>query len=159
MDQKKLAARLKAILIGIAICGIAVYAYVLPVCGDTIRTAYPDFSDRYWPWLIFLWITAVPCYAVLVLGWKVAARIGVDRSFCMENAKALQKASNLAAGDTAFFFAGNIALLMMDMSHPGVVLASLLVCFAGVAAAVAAACLSHLVRKAADLQDESDMTV
>ena len=159
MDQKKLAARLKAILIGIALCGIVVYAYVLPVCGDSVRAAYPEFADRYWPWLIFLWMTGIPCYAVLVLGWQVARRIGEDRSFCIENARALQIASNLAFADTAFFFAGNVALLLLGMSHPGVVLASLLVCFAGVAAAVATACLSHLVRKAADLQDESDMTV
>ena len=45
------------------------------------------------------------------------------------------------------------------MNHPGVILMLLLVVFAGVAVAVAAAALSHLVKKAAVLQEESDLTI
>ncbi len=52
-----------------------------------------------------------------------------------------------------------LVLLFLNMSHPGVVLGSLLVVFAGAAAAVAAAALSHLVRKAALLQEENDLTI
>jgi len=49
--------------------------------------------------------------------------------------------------------------MLLNMNHPGILLLSLLICFVGVAVTVAAACLSHLVRKAAKLQDESDLTV
>ena len=35
----------------------------------------------------------------------------------------------------------------------------LLICAAGVAITIAAICLSHLVKKAADLQEQSDLTV
>jgi hypothetical protein len=45
------------------------------------------------------------------------------------------------------------------MSHPGVTLLSLLIVFAGIAIAVAAAALSHLVHKAAALQEQSDLTI
>ena len=45
------------------------------------------------------------------------------------------------------------------MSHPGVTLLSLLVVFVGIAAAVAAAALSRLVKKAAALQEQSDLTI
>ena len=45
------------------------------------------------------------------------------------------------------------------MSHPGVALFSLIVVFAGVAVAVAAAALSYLVKKAAVLQEQSDLTI
>ena len=45
------------------------------------------------------------------------------------------------------------------MSHPGVVLASFVVVFVGVAVAVASAALSHLVKKAAALQEQSDWTI
>ena len=38
-------------------------------------------------------------------------------------------------------------------------LLSLLICFAGVAVTVAAICLSHLVQKAAGLQEQSDLTI
>ena len=45
------------------------------------------------------------------------------------------------------------------MSHPGVAIASLAVVFVGVAVAVGAAALSHLVGKAALLQEQSDLTI
>ena len=45
------------------------------------------------------------------------------------------------------------------MNHPGIILYSLIVVFAGVAISVAAATLSHLVLKAAKLQEENDLTV
>ena len=109
--------------------------------------------------MIFLWVTAVPCYAALLMGWKIAANIGLDRSFSQENARLLQIIAGLAAGDTAYFFAGNIVMFFMNMNHPGIFLLSLLICFAGISVTVAAVCLSHLVYKAADLQEQSDLTI
>ena len=159
MEQKSLSKWLKLIIIGMAICGVIVYAVVVPSCGASLRTSYPEFSNRYWPWLIFLWCTGIPCYAALALGWRIAERIGRDRSFTMENAVSLKWIAWLAAGDAAFFFIGNVVLLLLSMSHPGVTLLSLLVAFAGVAIAVAAAALSHLVQKAAGLQEQSDLTI
>ena len=159
MEQKALARWLKIIIIGLGVCGLIVYLGVIPGYGTSLISQYPEFSNRYWPWLIFLWLTGLPCYAALVLGWRVAGNIGKNRSFSLENAKLLSWVSRLAAGDAVFFFVGNVALLLLDMSHPGVVLLSLLAVFAGVAISVAAACLSHLVRKAADLQEQSDLTI
>ena len=94
-----------------------------------------------------------------MLGWKIAGSIGRDRSFSEENARRLGWVSMLAAGDAAFFFAGNVLLLFLNMSHPGVLLASLGVVFAGAAVSVTAAALSHLVKKAAILQEQSDWTI
>ena len=159
MEQKTLSKWLKLVLLGMGVCGLAVYFLIVPSLGDSLRGEYPEFADRYWPWLIFIWVSGIPCYAVLVLGWRIAERIGQDASFTMANARALGLISRLAAGDAAFVFLGNLALLFLNMSHPGVALLSLLVVFAGAAAAVAAAALSHLVRKAAALQEENDLTI
>ena len=159
MKQKSLSKWLKIIMIGLAVCGLVVYGIVLPSYGASLKAQYPEFSNRFWPWLIFLWMTGIPCYAVLVLGWRIADRVGRDRSFTEENARSLKWVAWLAAGDAAFVFAGNLLLLLLNMSHPGVLLLSLLVVFLGVAVAVAAAVLSHLVRKAAALQEQSDLTI
>ena len=159
MEQKTLARWLKVILIGVGLCGLVVYGAILPLYGQSIRDANPEMANCYWPWLIFLWATGVPCYIALVIGWKIAANIGLDRSFSEDNARHLKRISLLAAGDTVFFFVGNIVLLFANMSHPGVVLGSFLVVFAGVAVSVAAAALSHLVLKAALLQEQSDLTI
>ena len=159
MEQKALSKWLKLILLGMGICGLAVYLMVVPSFGDSLRSQYPEFAGRYWPWLIFIWVSGIPCYAVLVLGWRIAANIGRDASFSLENARFLRSIAVLAALDAAYVFLGNLAMLFLDMSHPGVVLLSLLVVFAGAAVAVAAGALSHLVRKAALLQEENDLTI
>ena len=65
----------------------------------------------------------------------------------------------LAAGDSIFFFAGNILLLFLSMSHPGVTLLLMIVVFAGVSVTIAAAVLSHLIGRAAALQEQSDLTI
>ena len=159
MEQKTLSRWLKVILVGVGLCGLVVYGAVLPLYGQSLVGQNPDMANRYWPWLIFLWATGVPCYAALVIGWRIAVNIGKDRSFSEDNARHLKRIALLAAGDAVFFFIGNIVLLFANMSHPGVVLGSLLVVFAGVAGSVAAAALSHLVLKAALLQEQSDLTI
>lgn len=159
MEQKTLSRWLKLVLLGMGLCGLAVYLLIVPSLGDSLRSQYPEFADRYWPWLIFIWVSGIPCYAVLVLGWRIAVNIGRDASFSLENARCLQNIARLAALDAAYVFLGSIVLLFLNMSHPGVVLLSLLVVFAGAAVAVAAAALSHLVRKAALMQEENDLTI
>ena len=159
MEQKALSKWLKLVLLGTGLCGLAVYLFIVPAYGVSLRSQYPEFSNRYWPWLIFLWVSGVPCYAALVLGWRIAGNIGRDASFSLDNARCLRIIALLAALDAAYFFLGNLVLLFLNMSHPGVVLISLLVVFAGATVAVAAAALSHLVRKAALLQEENDLTI
>ena len=159
MNQKKLAAWLKGIIIGIGLCGLIVYFAIIPDIGKSMHASWPEFAGWHWPWMIFLWCTAVPCFASLAPGWMIAVNIGRDRSFSQANARLLKRIAWLAAGDTAFFFLGNVVLFFLGMNHPGIFLISLLICFVGTSVTVAAACLSHLVYKAADLQEQSDLTV
>lgn len=159
MDQKALARWLKGIIVGIGLCGLLFYAVVVPALADYMREGYPEFSAAVLPWKLFIWCSGIPCFAVLYFAWGIVADIGLDRSFTDENAKRLKWISGLAAGDALFFFLGNILLLFLNMNHPGIVLVSFVVVFIGVAVAVAAAALSHLVTKAAALQEQSDLTI
>ena len=160
MSQKSLSHWLKVILVGLALCGAVVYALVIPEAGKYLVSGAPELAPWYWPWLIFAWITAIPCCAVLVLGWKIAVNIGADRSFTLENALLLKRIALWAAGDSALVFVWNlVCFFITGMNHPAVALLLLLVVFVGVAISIAAAALSHLVRKAADLQEQSDWTV
>lgn len=159
MQQKTLAKWLKTILIGAAIGGTVIYAWVIPFYGRELAAMYPEFANRYTPWLVFVLLSGIPCYAALVLAWKIASSIGANKSFSQANAKLLKGIAVLAAGDSAFVFLGNMVFLLLDMNHPSVVLAFLFVVFLGAAISVAAAVLSHLVQKAADLQEQSDLTI
>jgi hypothetical protein len=159
MKQDKLSKWLKFIIIGVGICGLTVYALVVPSLGKDLAYDYPEFSGFYTPWIVFIAVTAIPVAAALCLCWKVADNIGQDRSFSMSNATYLKWISWLAAADSAYFFIGNIVMTLLNMNHPGILFMSLLVIFLGVAISIAAAALSHLVLKAADLQEQSDLTI
>lgn len=159
MSQKSLSTWIRAAIIGLAIVGIFVYAVLIPSYGASLASEYPEFSNRYLPWMIFLAISALPCYGVLICGWLIAGNIRKDRSFSESNARFLKWIALLVAVDSVYFFIGNIALLFLNMSHPGVVLASLAVIIIGAAITIAAAGLSHLVKKAAVLQEQSDLTI
>lgn len=159
MSQDTLAKWLKAIIIGVGIFGALVYGVVIPECGKMLVTMYPEFSYCYYPWLFFIWMTGIPCYAVLVLAWKIAVNIQKDNSFSMDNSRLMKWIAGMALGDVTFFFIGNVVFLFLDMNHPGIVLVSLLIVFIGVAVAVAAVVLSHLIAKAAGLQEQTDLTI
>lgn len=159
MEQKSLAKWLKFVILGVGFCGLFIYLYLIPSYGTSMVEKYPEFSGAFWPWLIFLWITAIPCYAVLYFGWRISGNIGRDKSFSAENSKYLKYVSWMAAIDSLFFFVGNVVLLFLNMNHPGILLISLIITFAGVTVTVAAAVLSHLVQKAAKLQEQSDLTI
>lgn len=159
MEQKHLSKWLQLILLGVGICGLIMYCFVIPMYGLRLRADYPAFSNCFWPWLLFIWVSGIPCFLVLYFAWKISANIGRDLSFTEQNASCLKSISTLSATDAAFFFVGNIVLLLLNMSHPGVLLASFVIEFVGVAVAVTSAVLSHLVKKASALQEQSDWTI
>ena len=159
MKQKSLSNWLKAIIIGMGFIGLVFYGLVVPALGNDLVSHYPEYSDSYYLWVVFLWLTAIPCYIVLYLAWKISANIGKDNSFSKENAVCMKYISMLAAGDSIFFFIGNIVYLVIGFNHPSIVLAALVIVFIGVSIAVAAAVLSHLILKAAQLKEENDLTI
>lgn len=157
MDQKKLAIWLKAIVVGCAICGIALFGFILPRYLSYAAEEVPDLPHT--AWLVFMCVLAIPCYAVLVCIWRMSNEIARDNSFSLENAKHLKYIALLAGLDAALLLIGNLIFLATKHSVPTLALASAFVCFVGLAISVGAACLSHLVHKAAALQEDSDLTI
>ena len=144
MRQKELEKWLKIVIIAVALCGLVVCAVAIPWIGHG---------------LVMFIISAIPCYVILYLGWRVAVNIGKDRSFSMENARHIKLASKIILFDALYFFIVNICMWRIYVNHPGVILALVFIVFACVVASVVAAVLSHLVVKAADLQEQSDLTI
>ena len=76
MKQDKLSKWLKFIIIGVGLCGLVVYAFVVPSIGQSFSYDYPEFSGYYLPWIIFISLTSVPVLVALCLCWKIADNIG-----------------------------------------------------------------------------------
>ena len=72
MTQKKLAAWLRFVIIGFAVVGAGAYFWAIPQFGLSIVGRYPEFAYAFRPWVALIWATAIPCYAALVVAWKVA---------------------------------------------------------------------------------------
>lgn len=156
MNQKSLAKRLKITIIGIAICALIFYCAVLPyLCQKLLDAKGTAFIIE----MVYACISGIPCFIAMFFAYRISCNIGANRSFTKENADLLTKISNLAAIDTLYVFVGALLLLFLVEADPMVILLSFVVIFAGLAISVAAAALSHLVQKAADLQNESDLTI
>ena len=65
----------------------------------------------------------------------------------------------LAAFDSVLLFVGSGVFYVVGMSHGILMLLCIVVVFAGVTVTVAAAALSHLVYKAARLEEENELTI
>lgn len=149
MTQKKLSVWLKALIIGVGIA-LPVLVFLLLPTG-TGSTRY--FSMLFWG------IAALPCFASLVFSWQIASQIARDRSFTERNALLLRRISVLAAADAAYLFVGETVRFLAGVDAPEALVLPLTVSAFGIVLSVAFAALSHLVRRAAALQADADLTV
>lgn len=159
MNQRRLCRWLRFVMMGIGICGLGVYLGIIPSYGRDMAEANPEYANCFWPWLLFLWGTALPCFGSLICGWKIAGEIGKDNSFSRKNAGLMEKIAYLAAIDTVYFFIGNVIFTLMGKNHPGILILAIIITFGGFAVTIAAAGLSHLILNAAELKEESDLTI
>ena len=74
MRQKELEKWLKIVIIAVALCGLVVCAVAIPWIGHVLIAPDPQISDMYIPWLVLFIISAIPCYVILYLGWRVAVK-------------------------------------------------------------------------------------
>lgn len=117
----------------------------------------PDVAWLVRPGIIAVSISAIPIAIALVLFWKICTEIGKDNSFCHRNASRLTGIGFCALVDTAYCAVGTVTLELLVGSP--VWIAGLMICTLGLAIALAAFLLSHLVLKAADLKAENDLTI
>lgn len=159
MKQKELARYLKAILLLATLIGVWLCVFAAPKLGENVVKQYPECRYLLFPFLAFLWVTAIPVYTALWQAWRIVCNIGNDRSFCEENARRLRTISWSCGMVVMMYVFAAAVLLITGWLNSAVLIAILLVLFIGISLAVAAACLSHLVEKAAALKQENDLTV
>lgn len=156
MLNKKWAKLLKSVICLLALLGVVMYAVVIPWSLSTFVEQYPEFSNFFTPWLIFICLTAIPVYIILAFGWSVSGEIGKDMCFTSKNAKSLRGVMLCLAFEAGLFFTGNIALWIANLNFLGVVLASTVLCIFIACIAVVVNILAHLVEKASAIREENE---
>jgi hypothetical protein len=157
--MEKTSLSLKITVIATGLLGAVFYFWALPSVGKFIAEVSPEFAGAYYPWLILFWVTAIPCYTALVLLWKVIKSIDTDELFRKVNADRFTMVAKLAYTDASIFIAANILFLFLNFNHPSILIASAFVCVVGVAFGICMKALAGFFDKAADLQEENDLTI
>ena len=159
MSSKTLCGLVRFAVISTAVCALFLALFVIPSWGAALVDEFPELSGWYVPWLIFILLASLPCFALLVFVWKVSSAIKTDEVFTIKTAKWIKTGAVLLFADAAFFFAGNVVFLLLNMSHFAVLLAMVLGIIFVIALALLASVLARYITKAAALQEESEGTI
>ncbi|MDE7311863.1 MAG: DUF2975 domain-containing protein [Eubacterium sp.] len=159
MKQAEIARWLKGITLGIGIMGAVWFFLLVPMVAGEMRRDYPAAAFLYWPGLLYSFVIAAGCYAVLYQFWTVCCEIGKDRSFSRENAAAFRRISGIAVVLAIVWFAGIVGLAAVRCIQFGILIFMVFAVFISFAVAICAAALSHLVYKAYELKQESELTI
>lgn len=156
MKRVGLVRTLKGTILFLAAMTAFCYVEIFPHCIYDLGLD-PDVAWLVTPGITAVSISAIPIAIALVLFWQICTEIGRDNSFCHKNAGRLSGIGFCALVDTGYCAVGTVTLEILVGSPIWVL--GLMVCTVGLAIALAAFLLSHLVLKAADLKSDSDLTI
>ena len=157
MKRLGLVRTLKGVIVFLAVMAAVYYGKLFPSRIREIGMEMPELSWLVTPGIIAISLSAVPIAIALALFWRICTEIGRDNSFCHKNASRLTGIGFCALVDTGYCAVGTVTIELMVGSP--IWLLGLGVCTAGLAIALAAFLLSHLVLKAAELKSENDLTI
>ena len=150
---------MKLAAVAAAALGLLAAFVLLPALASAMLEEYPAYQKWYWPGLVYCWIVLLPGFAGLWEFWKICVQIGRDDSFSQENARSLFRICLLALTMAALLVAGVAALCLLGMGLPALLIAMLGFAAACALVALLANALSQLVRRAAAIKSENDLTI
>ena len=150
---------MKLAALAAALIGLLAAFVFLPILASALLEEFPAHQKWYWPCLIYGWVVFAPGFVGLWEFWKICAEIGRDNSFSQQNARSLTRICLLALTMAALLAVGVAALCLLGMGLPALLIAMLGFGAACALVALLANALSQLVRRAAAIKSENDLTI
>ena len=150
---------MKLAALAAALIGLLAAFVFLPMLASALLEEFPAYQKWYWPCLIYGWVVLLPGFAGLWEFWKICVEIGRDNSFSQKNARSLFRICLLALTMAALLAVGVAALCLLGMGLPALLIAMLGFGAACALVALLANALSQLVRRAAAIKSENDLTI
>ena len=150
---------MKLAALAAALIGLLAAFVFLPMLASALLEEFPAYQKWYWPCLIYGWVVLLPGFAGLWEFWKICVEIGRDNSFSQKNARSLFRICLLALMMAALLAVGVAALCLLGMGLPALLIAMLGFAAACALVALLANALSQLVRRAAAIKSENDLTI
>ena len=150
---------MKLAALAAAVLGLLAAFVFLPLLASAMLEEYPAYQKWYWPGLIYCWVVLLPGFAGLWEFWKIWGQIGRDNSFSQENARSLFRICLLALTMATLLAVGVAALCLLGMGLPALLIAMLGFAASCALVALLANALAQLVRRAAAIKSENDLTI
>lgn len=136
--------------------GVLFLVYV-PLAGRKLRDIGAIWRGLFWPALAYIWVIGGLYMAAMWQYFRISLRIGLDRSFCAENAAGLRRISCLLLLAALLWCVPMLAALCVAAG--AYALMFLLAAMASAALGGLAYVLGVMVRQAAQLQEDSELTI
>ncbi|GAB0169875.1 DUF2975 domain-containing protein [Lysinibacillus sp. CTST325] len=159
MKQKELSAWLKLIIILCGIFGVLFCVYIAPEIGKNFLKDSKILKDFYNSFIGFIWITGIPFFIALFLGWRICSDIASDKVFTIKNADRLKYVGILSIIEGIFYIVALMYLFIIDSYQTDLLMIILLILFFSVVISVFTSLLSHLVRQASEIKQDNDLTI
>lgn len=150
---------MKLAALAAALIGLLAAFVFLPMLASALLEEFPAYQKWYWPCLIYGWAVLAPGFVGLWEFWKICVEIGRDNSFSQKNARSLFRICLLALTMAALLAVGVAALCLLGMGLPALLIAMLGFAAACALVALLANALAQLVRRAAAIKSENDLTI
>lgn len=151
MTEKSLCFWVRCAILAVAAVGLTVCAVWIPIsvlgAGVTAR----------WIQRIFYWLTSLPCFVALAMGWAVSSEMKKGALFKEKTAKLVKLAALMLFVDIAVFFIGTLVFFLLDWNE--LLLLYSVVSAVGMIVVLFLFIVSHYLLKAAVLQEESEGTI
>jgi hypothetical protein len=156
--QTHIARLLKGFTVLAALLCAFVFFFYLPLLGQDLAQAL-DAQALYLPCLIFAEVIALLVFLALWQFWKLCRCIGSNRSFSMESAAAVTAISRLALAAGVLFVGLVIALISTGILNAAWFIVLFFCVCAALGISLLCWCLSQLIRNAAELKEQTDLTI
>lgn len=159
VKQNELSLWLKLIIILCGCFGLLFCIYIGPETGRAVLLSSESLKGLYKPFVLFIWITGIPFFSALFLGWKICSEIASDKSFTVKNANRLKRISILSMTEGILYIGALLYIFVAGRYHTSVLVILLLILFFSVVISIFTSLLSHLIRKASEIKDDNDLTI
>ncbi|EPD54323.1 hypothetical protein HMPREF1210_00309 [Paenisporosarcina sp. HGH0030] len=159
MKQNELAKWLKIIIVFCWLFGLMFCVYIGPETGKNILLDSDPLKELYKPLIACIWITGIPYFFALCIGWSICSDINVGNDFTLKNANRLKRISVLAMIEGVLYVFALLYVFISGNYNTNLLMILLLILFFAVVISVFTSLLSYLMHKASDIKQDNELTI
>jgi len=159
MKPTTAAVLLKTVLAVSALAILLVACWGVPQYMEHVTYVRPSLSPWVIPMIAYGCLIAIPVLLAIGLLWRVFGTIPENGAFSMANARRFRIIAWLAAGDLALVLALAAFLLISGVIPAFILLCLIAAVYIGAVAVIVFLVLGALVRNAAQLKQDSELTI